>query len=491
MKIQTLALVCSLLLPTARGEDFILNEQSIPALSQGPLPRMDEIQTAYLQAELDEKSRLSNLGWEGFMGGAYSENRARPLINFQPIWSPVRTAELGVRKASKYGASTQLGVITEQVTGKTPVFGVKNGTTTVARLGIGVDLWRDLFGRSTKADLEQLALGRERAALEKQVNEKAFNLTLRRLYWSLVANEYSTRISQGLLEQSSEQARQAKKRSDNYVADSSEVARYEAQVSSRRSALVALNYQREALRKNLVVLVPSLAGKDLKLDEVDIDSTVAEVLACTQVIAARQSTPYDYTRYDEMIDLLRRQKMAKLNSVDRSGGPDVQLTGDYQFTGVDQGATRAGSIGGSVRDIEQSNREGFSVGLKATIPLDDSRKSVEETRERLETRRFDAQLSGTQAQVEATHLQLQNNVTLLVDIIKYQKESSSLLKKRLSAERQKYAQARIAVEDLINNQDALLTSELGVVDAQLQMLNSLFDYLLVFSETPCAFNQKI
>jgi hypothetical protein len=123
--------------------------------------------------------------------------------------------------------------------------------------------------------------------------------------------------------------------------------------------------------------------------------------------------------------------------------------------------------------------------------LDRTRGGLEETQKRLEEHRFEAQLRGLRAQVDATHQQLQRNVGLLVDIIRYQKENAGHLRRRLSVERQKFDQARISVEDLLNNQDALLSSELGVVGAQLQILNGLFDYLVVFTETPCTFNQKI
>ena len=82
-------------------------------------------------------------------------------------------------------------------------------------------------------------------------------------------------------------------------------------------------------------------------------------------------------------------------------------------------------------------------------------------------------------------------MSFLVDIFRDQKENSRLLRKRLQLERKKYTQARISVVDLINDQDALLSAELDVVSAQYQILSNLFDYLTVFTETPCDFNRKI
>jgi hypothetical protein len=55
--------------------------------------------------------------------------------------------------------------------------------------------------------------------------------------------------------------------------------------------------------------------------------------------------------------------------------------------------------------------------------------------------------------------------------------------------RRKYEQARVSINDLIFDQDALLRSELTTIETQLQILNVLFDYLAIYTETPCGFNR--
>ena len=269
------------------------------------------------------------------------------------------------------------------------------------------------------------------------------------------------------------------------------VARYEAQVTARRSAYSGLNYERENLIKSLMMLAPELNGKEVKIEVPNIDATVNEVLACSQVIGAAKQTPLENTKYDEMISMLKKEKEFKLKSIDRSGGPSLKLDSDFRTTGVARGDTHKGSIGGGIDDFTDNNRQGFTVALNAVIPLDGKKSSTEKTKELLEQHRFNAQILSMEANVDATHNQLKNNVTLLVDIIRDQKENSRLLRKRLQLERKKYTQARISVVDLINDQDALLSAELDVVSAQYQILSNLFDYLTVFTETPCDFNRKI
>jgi len=53
----------------------------------------------------------------------------------------------------------------------------------------------------------------------------------------------------------------------------------------------------------------------------------------------------------------------------------------------------------------------------------------------------------------------------------------------------KFNQARIPVSALILDQDALFSSDLSIVDTKLAVLNTLLDYIVVFTETPCSFNK--
>lgn len=475
----------------ASASPYVFKESDVPGFLKNGVPRLDEIEATMLQTQVDLKSKDEKFGLEGYVGGSYSENKARALLDFIPVYSPTRTGEFGVRKNTAYGVSTSLGAAVEQVTGRTPNFTLRNGTTTVLKLSASIDLWQDIFGRASRAEMEQLSLATERAEIEKTVNTRAFVLSLRRIYWSLVANKLSMDITKSLLDQSQQQAKDARNRSANYVADSAEVARYEANVSSRLSSLTALNYQRENLIKSLVSLVPELNGREIELSVNSVDSTIQEVLACTNIIGSREQTPYDFTKYDEVLSLLKREKSLRLKAIDRSGGPSLQLTGDYKTTGVDRGLTHKGNIGGSINDFTDNNRQGFTVALNAVIPLDGKKSDTERTKELLEQHRFDADIRGMEANVGATHHQLKNNVKLLVEIIRNQKRNSELLRKRLGIEKKKYSQARISVVDLINDQDALLSAELDVVSAQLQIMNNLFDYLTVFTETPCDFNRNI
>ena len=98
-------------------------------------------------------------------------------------------------------------------------------------------------------------------------------------------------------------------------------------------------------------------------------------------------------------------------------------------------------------------------------------------------------MDQTHALVVSTHTQLAKSMGLINEVIASQRIGTTALEKRLQVIRQKYSQARVDVNDLILDQDALLNSQLTTIDAQLQAVNILFDYLMVFTDTPCAFNR--
>jgi len=99
-------------------------------------------------------------------------------------------------------------------------------------------------------------------------------------------------------------------------------------------------------------------------------------------------------------------------------------------------------------------------------------------------------MDQSSSQLVSSHLQLAKSMQFIQEVIASQRLGTAALEKRLKVIREKYSQARISVNDLILDQDALLNSEFSTVDAQLQSINVMLDYLTVFTETPCDFNRN-
>jgi outer membrane protein TolC len=470
-----------------------INEKYLSEVASKGAPQLDQIQAAFLGVELQKGQLDEAFAPELFGRGSYAETNEKPIITFIPIFSPIKQAQLGVRQNFRQGLSAEAAVSTDQRSASSATSGkFRDVTTTILSFTLQMDVWKDLFGRLSKARLESLAMETQRAELEKDIHTKAFRISLRRIYWSLVANQEALKISEELLKTAQRQSSETNQRFRNSVAESDEVARYEAQVASRQGTLTYLQYQRETLLKQLKNLLPELMTSELALADYDLNKTFDEVMVCTAVIAQEQKIPYHFTRYDEATSLLRkvRSQAGLINS--RYADPDVKLYGTVRATGVGSDQTQdgfRGSYGSSVDDIEATNRTGYEVGLSFSLPLGDVKEMNQKTKELYDEKRLSAAINNSDAHVSNTHQQLVRSVTLLNEVIRSQKVNSQQLEKRLKFMRRKYEQARASVNDLVQDQDALLSSQLTTIETQLQILNVLFDYLAIYTETPCSFNR--
>ncbi len=455
-------------------------------------PTLDEIQAVFLSSELRSKELREDVSPELYGRASYRETNEKPIIPFIPIFTPVKLAELGVRQRLAHGFSVGAAVGTQQQSAVSPSAKYRNVTTTNINFTAQMDLWRDLFGRATKARLKNAADESKRAELEQQIQKKAFLISLRKTYWALVANNESMRISRELLKVSTAQSEETVRRFRNSVAEPDEVARYKAQVASRTGTLTSLEYQKQSYTRQLKTLLPELADAEISIGDYDLDKTLRDVLACTQVIASEKGIPYQNTLYDESISLLKGMLSNNRTLNERYADPDVSLFGRVQSVGVSSDKKNTdfkGTYGGSWDDMTSQNRTGYEVGLNVTIPLGDAKASTQRTKELYDEKRLHAFIGRTQSTVATSHQEILTTIALLREVIESQRVNTEQLNRRLLYMQKKYQQARASVNDIVQDQDALLSSELTTIETKLAVVNVILDYLAVYTETPCDFNR--
>lgn len=487
-------ILLSLLSSYSFAQTFKLSEESLKSLAEKGSPQIDQIESALLNASVKQGEANEKYAPELFGKGSYSETNERALIQFQPIFSPIKQAQLGLRQKFSNGVDTSAYVVTDQRTARSNFIGkLDNVTTTTLAFTAQMDIWKNVFGKISKAELESSELEKKRAEIEKEIQLKTFHISLRRVYWSLVANRESTLISEELLKTAQKQLDESKLRQRNAVAEADEVARYEAQFASRQGTRLYLEYQKETLLKQLRNLLPELASREVELEKYDLQGTLNEVLQCTATIAGSPEVPYNHTKYDEAVSILRRIRSNNTLINSRYDDADIKLFGTVKSTGIGSETRRTGytegSIGDSISDQTEQNRTGYEVGVNFTIPLGTAKEGTAKVKELYDDKRLQASINSTDTQVITTHRQLTKSIALLTDVIRAQKVSSSQLSKRLVLMKRKYEQARASVDQLVLDQDALLNSELTTIETQLQILNTLFDYLVIYTDTPCSFNR--
>ena len=479
---------------TVSAQGLVLTEEFLQDKAKQGSPSLDQIEAAFQSVAISKGEEREKYAPELFGQGSYSETNERALIAFAPVFTPVKQAQVGVRQNFANGFDTSATLTTDQRSARGAFIGqLQNGTTTTLAFTMQMDLWKNLLGRMSKAKLESLQLETKKAELEKEIQTKSFKISLRRLYWSLVTNQQALLTSEELLKTAVAQANETKLRFKNSVAEADEVARYNAQVASREGTITFLKYRRETYLTQLKNLLPELSGHELQLGAYDLNKTIDQILACTEIIASEKKTPFQFTKYDEIVTMLRQIKSNSAVYNSRYSDMDVKLFSTIKATGVslDEVGTNhtRGTYGESFRGMTDQNRSGYEVGLKFSVPLDSTKSQTKKSKEIYDERRLLASINATDLRVINTHNEFIRTIKLLQNVIVSQKISAQELNKRLKGMRRKYEQARVSVNDLVLDQDALLNAELNTIETQLQILNTFFDYLVIFTDTPCEFNR--
>lgn len=472
----------------------VITESSLIEMARKKAPTLDAIKASMLLAQNQKNLTEEQYAPELFGKGSYAETQEKPIIEFIPVFSPVKQAQLGVRQKFVKGLEAEAALSTNQQSASSSLSGTyDNVTVSILSFTMQMDLWRDLFGRFSEAQRDNARLEAKKAKIEEDVRIRAFEISLRKIYWSMVANAEQLKIAERLYVTAGHQLDDARKRYRNSMGDEGEVARYEAQVASRKGQVIFLTYQKEALIQQLKALLPDLGYETVELEKYNLDTTLNEVLSCSQTIMRNAQVPYDYTYYDEMVKLFRDIKAGQKIVNERYSDIDLKLFGTVKTTGVGSDklgtANYEGSYADSFDDMTSNNRSGYEAGVKFTMPLGEAKKTTRDTLILYDNKRLQAAMDEADAKVVSTHTQLAKSLLLLKDVIETQTKNKDALERRLAAVRKKYAQARISVSDLILDQNALYLSEITTVDAKLQVLNVLLDYLMIFTETPCPFNR--
>ncbi len=460
------------------AEDFVLSEASLSKLSED-VPMIKQIEL------LSDSAKLGYLGMNDAFtpslkaNAYYAESKEKQLNRFVPVTSPIKDFSLGVEKPTALGMKLGAKVFAQQTTNSF----VNSSTTTGISAELAMDLHKDFLGRITKTEMTNRKMEADKAELEKKISKKAFVQNLRKLYWALVANNEAQKITKELLVTANQQVKQAEARFKNKVADSGEVARYRSQVAARNASLISLQYQQSNLHQSLKEMIPSLGNKTIVLAPYDLDLTVTNVLVCSSMLEQKTSSPMDFTLYDEVVQILNGQEVNQ-KKIDRLYDTwDLSLQSEIKKTGKEYTYSDAYS------DLGSDGKNAYQVGLQLTIPLGSKKKDTREVKEIVNRKMYKAEQESNLAKLEAYHSQMVRSVSLLKQVVANQKINSFNLAKSLKVSQKKYRQARITVEQLVQEQDGFLNSNLAEIETKLNIINTLLDYFSVYTETPCNLNR--
>lgn len=468
------------LIPTfVMANPMVITEGFLKKLVDENPPKIQQIEASFVKAQAQREEFEENFDLKLEADAFYLKSYEKQLNAFSPVNSPIRNVSLGFVKPLKYGMSASLKGISNNNSNNF----VKNATTTALKFQLAMDIYKDFLGRTTRGQEKSFFLTEKKAALEKTINQKTFFQNVRKIYWSLVANEEAIKFSRRLLEASLLQVKESEKRFKSRVADAGEVAKYQSQYSTRKSSLLFLEFNKETLLKQLKELFPSLANEELTLGTYDVEETVNKVLICTQKINLEETPPLNYSLYDEIMDLNNQNYEAQKNVIDAHDRANVKLLAAVSTVG------KATSYSDSIDDFKDHSRGVYELGISVSIPLGSSASSTEKYQRKLNDLMNDSSNRELQGKLNSFHNQIVKSVRILQEVVRNQKENVLFIKKSLDETQKKYNQARVNVQQLVQEQDLYFQSNLNEIDTKLTVINTLIDYFTVFTETPCKLNE--
>ena len=463
-------------------KNWVLTEQSlIAALKEAP--EVQALNESSVRSKFNEENFLENYQTKWTTEARLQDSNESAIASFIPTFGPTYYFATGLEKKSLQGVALSANVFSDQQSTNDRV--IDQATRTGVLVEASLDLWKNLFGRTDKALLKDLRLQRKKQMMESDINHRVFELELRKTYWSLVANAEQLKISRKLLQTAQAQLRDGLKRQGQFIADKAEIAKFRAQVSSRLSTIDSLEFQRELLYQTLKDQLPQLANVKMNLGPYDVPSKVTEILLCARNLTAYKTVPWQNTRVDELLELIDQSYQQKKKVNARYSDVDLQLTSQLQVSGVDRGYSN------SFDDFSNNGEAGYAVGLKLTVPLGGTQRRAKRHKEDADYLKFRSDRGKLEAQVRSRHTQTIKLAGLLqASIINLEKNSANL-EESIRHGRAKFKQARIPLNTLITDQDALLNSRLAEIDTKLNVLKVFYDYFQTFTEDPCPSNNGL
>lgn len=474
--ITTLALMLSGL---SFADSFVLDYTKLQTLLEEDNPTLQKIEAGQLRSELAQKDFDTNFDTNFNAEFNYIDNREIKLAQFDGFTQQFNAVNLGVSKNLKSGLKIDFKTFAQ----KSSNAFLKDATRTGVSLGLSFDLYKNILGRVTKAQEKVFSIKKEKADLEKNINATSFKNQIKYIYWALVANAEANKITQQLLNAAKQQLAQAQSRFKSKVADRGEVARYQSQVASRSASLDSLRYQRNELVQKLKEYLPSISKKEVVIGEYDVIQATAKVISCTNKIDNFKQAPTELSPYQGIIKLLNEEEKNQEIVTKSHDKMDLGLFAEYTSTGKAFNHTDA------FENLTDNGKPTYTVGVKLNIPFGDGKSKVAKVKNIVEKKVYKAQKTELASKLDAYHFQIKDSIQVLRNVLRKQKLNTKYLSESLKISTRKYNQARITVQQLVQEQEAFFQSNLSEIETNLKVMEMLLNYFNVFTNIDCQLNK--
>lgn len=450
-----------------------------------PNPTNLQIATMYSAAELEAAATHANFAPALFSNLAYNKTNEKPLSQMSPVFSPTSGGTLGITKPFQHGLTASLSTTANQKT-SLPI-NIRGHTHTNAEVKVTMDLWKNLLGKLDKTKILLANSGLEKAKAMTIIQKKAFQVEIRKIYWSLIANRESQKYAKSLLRSARKQMLEAGKRLEASIGSQTEVARLKAQVTTRQNVIASLNFDKVNLQKALIRLIPALAESPIELAPVNIVKTIQQVKQCANVIKSRVQDPLSDTAYKPLLLAIEKSQRAQKVITSAANQMDLKLTSSYQLVANGDNAEYSSTFS----DMPTTPYNGYAFALQLRVPIGEATDHLQRRKLAVEKSRFESEKLDLMAQLASQQAAIIPHVGLMFEALRNQKQNTNLLQQSVNSVASRYKQARLSLLELIREQDALQDSQLQEINTNLRIIVTLLDHLKVFTELPCTLNKPI
>lgn len=433
------------------------------------------------QAIVSQKENKDQYSTSAFANATYINTNEEAFIAFQPIISPQNIIELGVRKKIPYGLDLEASVGFDN-----RQFDLGSGkespSIATSSLNINMNLWKNFLGKLDQANLNSFQLQEKRADIQNKINQSQQLYTLRSMFWNLVAVNEQIKISQSMADLAKKQLNNAQSRYRQSASDLAEVSFYRSQLASRNNAVIVYNYNKQVIVDQFKKMIPELSNySDIQVKDFDLQKARIDVLQCVNSIQQSSSVPENETLYSELIKVVKDYYTTQNKIHKTYDDIDINLNANIYTRAVDPSAFDA------LEESFTENRRGIMASLNINVPLGNTKTEANKTK--LNQMMLDNEIRTLRQNFLSQYQFVQKNASLLLQSIEQQKNNLDSLKIRSREILKKFNQGRLSISDYISDQDRLLQTELQLIDSQNLIVQTMLDYLNIFSKSPCAFNE--
>ena len=308
---------------------------------------------------------------------------------------------------------------------------------------------------------------------------------MRGIYWKMILKTKELDFYKIMIEQSKKNLNNIQKRYKNHIADAGDLARAKANVKLRKTQYKNIEIELENLKKSLKYYIPELMDKNIIINNFDLTEIFASIMLCNTKIYNNTDKYINLTSYNKYIKLMDKIIDGELKILSRENDFDVKLDLSANFRGIDE------NLSDSYNDFTNLERNEYSIGLKINKNIGNNGDDLKLEKIKLAKMNYNYNKQNTLANIDSFYGSYENimkNMFASLNNLHLYKEN---METRLNSSKTKYNQGRLSLNDLIQDEDNLISANIQLIEMESVIIDTILQYLSVFDKTSCDFNIKV